>query len=88
MKLTKEQREVLVCASWWIWHGTQPVGHGGPGRDPFQYWERRLTKAAVRMLNDACSTSRERVTRAMLQRMLDAIPPGDTGTPPDTKGTP
>ncbi len=80
MKLTKEQREVLICASWWIWHGAQRVGHGGPGRDPFRHWEKRLTRAAVRMLNAACSSTRERVTRATLQRMLDALPSGADAT--------
>ena len=75
-KITKEQREVLTCAAWWIWHGSQPVGHARG--HPFRHWERRLERAAVRMLNAYCGSSRERVTRATLQRMLDAIPKEDT----------
>lgn len=72
--MTREQRDVLECAARWIWHGSQPVGHAGPGRDPFRYWEDRLAKAAVRMLNAVCGSPRERVTRKTLRRMLDAIP--------------
>jgi hypothetical protein len=72
--MTKEQRDVLECAMWWIWHGAQPVGHGGKGRDPFRYWNRRLQRAAVRMLNAACDSTRERVTRKTLERMLATLP--------------